>query len=163
MLSDLFEVQQWIFLPSHDRGHSTESGFLQLLASVEGVTKLEQSTVIFRDLVDQMSRSVQLSQSELVMVLVVQDVQQRTQEWVQVVQDRELGQNSTEFLVKRILRELDFTHVKSSNSGNLEVLVDNSRGLSLRLGKNNVQEVAGGRDRRDGLEATGRGAGRCHY
>lgn len=77
VLPDLFQIGQWVFLSFNDGGHTTESGFLELLASIERVTKLEQSGIIFADGVDQVSSSVDLTQSQLVMVLVVQDVEQR--------------------------------------------------------------------------------------
>lgn len=52
MLSDLFEVRQWVFLTLHDGGHTTESGPLKLLAPVKRVTELEQSAVVLGDLGD---------------------------------------------------------------------------------------------------------------
>jgi hypothetical protein len=46
-----------------------------LLASVQRVTKLEQSNVILGDAVDQVASSVELAESELVMVLVIKNIE----------------------------------------------------------------------------------------
>ena len=63
MLSDLFEVCQWILLAAHDSCHSTKRSFLQLLASVEAVAELEKANVVLGHLVDEMSARSQLAQS----------------------------------------------------------------------------------------------------
>lgn len=88
MLPDLLEICQGVLLPLHDGGHSTKSGPLELLASVQRITELEQSNVIFGDLRDEMTGSIELTKRELVVVLVVQDIQQVAQEWVQVLNDQ---------------------------------------------------------------------------
>ena len=113
MLSDLFEVGQGFLLTTHNRGHSevrtqdsiasapvlllgsssrnnlryppSERGLLQLLASIQTISKLQQPDVILADLVDQVPRRVQLTEGELVMVLVVQDVEEGGQEGVEVL------------------------------------------------------------------------------
>ena len=93
MLANLLEVGEGILLATHDRGHSTdlskgegdgckcdysptEGSPLELLAAVHAVTELEQADVVLRHLVDQVSCCPQLSQSKLVVVLVVQHVHQ---------------------------------------------------------------------------------------
>jgi hypothetical protein len=119
VLSDLFEVGQRFFLTTHDRGHSdvknvkfhavssrstsriyekktlrhppSERGLLQLLASVQTISKLQQPHVILSDLIDQVPRRVQLTEGELVMVLVVQDVEEGGEERVEVLQMRARG------------------------------------------------------------------------
>lgn len=171
----------------------SESSSLELLASVERVTKLEQSTVILGDLVREVSSGVELSKCELgvgkqsrkgfaqsqgsrtdrggkearrpwatatgreqkhgtrihewnpvsqpdadnksqrkgrkkpatdlVVVLVVKNVEKRSQEGVEVIEDRELGEDSRELLVNGVLGELDLSHVETSDSGDLEVLM----------------------------------------
>ena len=85
VLSDLLEVGEGILLSLHDRSHSTESGLLELFTSVKRVTELEQSDVVLRDLRDEVSGGVELTQSKLVVVLVVQDVQEGGEERVQVL------------------------------------------------------------------------------
>lgn len=52
VLPDLLQVRQRVLLPPHNSGHSTQSGLLQLLTSVEGVTKLEETDVILGNLRD---------------------------------------------------------------------------------------------------------------
>lgn len=41
------------------------------------------------------------------------------------IENRELGQNGIQFLVERVLREFDFSHVEASNTIDFEVCVDN--------------------------------------
>ncbi len=77
MLSDLLEVCQRIFLTLHDRRHPPECGFFQLLAPIQRVAKLEETDIIFRDLGDKMTSCVELTEGELVMILIVQDVEER--------------------------------------------------------------------------------------
>lgn len=52
VLPDLLQVRQRVLLPPHNSRHSTQSGLLQLLTSVEGVTKLEETDVILGNLRD---------------------------------------------------------------------------------------------------------------
>jgi hypothetical protein len=71
MLPDLLQVCQRVLLPLHNSSHSTKSGPLELLTSVERITEFEQSDVIFGDLGDEVASSVELTKSKLVVVLVV--------------------------------------------------------------------------------------------
>ena len=64
----------------------TECCSFQLLTSVETVSELQETHVIFCDLIDKMPRGTQLTEGELVVVLVVQYIHQRRQEWMQVLQ-----------------------------------------------------------------------------
>ena len=113
MLPDLLEVGERVLLSAHDGRHSSERGSLELLASVERVSKLEQSAVVLGDLVRQVAGRVELSERELVVVLVVQHVEERGEERVQVVEDREIGEDGSELLVDRVLGELDLSHVEA--------------------------------------------------
>lgn len=105
VLSDLLEVGKGILLTTHDGGHSeqeeshqlrprkqrvafdspSKGSLLELLASVQTVSELEQSAVILSDGDDQVSGSVELSKSELVVVLVVEYVEQGGEERVEVL------------------------------------------------------------------------------
>lgn len=111
VLPDLLQVRQGVLLPPHDSRHPTQSGLLQLLTSVEGVTKLEETDVILRNLRDEVSSGVDLTQGELVVVLVVKDVEKRREERVKVVEDGELGNYFAKLLIKGVLSELDLSHV----------------------------------------------------
>jgi hypothetical protein len=55
MLSDLLEVRQRVLLSPHDGGHTTQSGLLELLASVKRVSKLEQTDIVLGYLLDQVT------------------------------------------------------------------------------------------------------------
>ena len=86
MLTDLLQVSERILLATHDGGHSSEGSLLELLATVERVTKLEETNIILSDLVNQVASSVHLTQSQLVMVLVVKDVHQVGVEGVNILE-----------------------------------------------------------------------------
>lgn len=85
MLTNLLEVSEGILLSSHDGSHSTECCFLELFASVKRISEFEESAVIFSNLNDQVSSGVQLSESELVVVLVVKDVEKGGKERVKIL------------------------------------------------------------------------------
>src|SRR6478609_1998039 len=65
----------------------TEGGLLQLLASVQRVTKLEQSDVVLCDAVDEVASGVELTKSQLVVVLVIKNVEKGGQERVEVLSE----------------------------------------------------------------------------
>ena len=68
-LTNLFQVLQGLVLSSHYRGHTTKSGFLQLLTSVQTVAKLDETNIILGHVLNQVASSVDLTQSQLVMIL----------------------------------------------------------------------------------------------
>lgn len=79
--------------------------------------------------------------------------------WTFYIEDRELGENSTKLLVKRVLREFNLAHIEIAYTANLEVFVDYlghcqvldlekfknaaaySWCFSLSLGQDDVQEI----------------------
>lgn len=143
MLSNLLQEFQRILLTLQDGRHSTERGTLELLGSVQTVGELEQSEVILGNLVDEMSSLVELTEGDLPVLLVVENVEEMHQEWMQVFEDGEFGEDFTDSLVDGVGAELDLneervsegsrgtleqtylSHVKVSNTRDLEVLVDN--------------------------------------
>ena len=60
-----------------------------MFAAVERISKFEQSTVILSDRDDEMSAGVELTESELVVVLVVEDVEEGREEGVKILSSRE--------------------------------------------------------------------------
>jgi hypothetical protein len=76
MLTHLFEVLEGRVLALHERTHTTEGSLLELLASVERVSVLEKTHVVLAEVLDEVSASVELTESELVVILVVQNVDQ---------------------------------------------------------------------------------------
>lgn len=99
-----------------------------------------------------MSGSVDLTQGKFVMVLVVQDVEERREERVKVVENRELGDDLAELLIKSVLGKLDLSHVEVPNTRDFEVLVDNSGGLSHGCVEDDIDKVGRCGHRRDALE-----------
>jgi hypothetical protein len=97
-LTDLLQIGEWIFLALHDGSHAvewsihvrsrhglgsragrdspTESSLLELLASEQTIAEFNETAVVLADLNDQVAGRVELTQSELVVVLVVQDVEE---------------------------------------------------------------------------------------
>ena len=82
-----------------------------------------------------------MTQGQLVVVLVVEDVHQVGVERVDVVQLRETVHDRCQLLVHRLLHELHLAHVEFPDTRDLEVLMDLSRRLSLRLGQRNVDQL----------------------
>lgn len=89
VLADLLEVGEGVLLALHNRRHTTESSLLELLAAVETVTELEETAVVLADLDDEVTSGVELTESELVVVLVVEDVEEGVEEGVEVLQEKE--------------------------------------------------------------------------
>lgn len=84
----------------------TKGGLLELFASVETVSKFKQSTVIFSNRYDQVTSRVELSQRELVMVLVVEDVEEGREERVEVLQ---AGEKRAQIVSSLLLRMTSFS------------------------------------------------------
>lgn len=66
-----------------------------------------------------------------------------------IIQLGETGQDIVESFVHGVLGELDLTHVETSNTTNGITRMDYSGGLSLGLGKDDVDHVL---SRRNGLD-----------
>ena len=84
----MLQVQKILIVPLHDGSHASKSCSLQLLAPVQTVSVLEETTVLFRNIVDQMLGSIELSKSKLVMVFVVQCVEQISKEGMDLLQKK---------------------------------------------------------------------------
>ena len=96
MLSDLLQVLETLVLSPHDGGHPSQGGSLQLLAPagitrehyhetpavsrqvlpVQRITKLEEPDVVLGHVVNEVPGGVDLTQSQLVMIFVVQNIHQ---------------------------------------------------------------------------------------
>jgi hypothetical protein len=95
MLTDLFQVRKRVLLPLHNRGHSSKGSSLQLLATEQRVTKLEETNIVFSDRVDQVTASVDLGQGEFVVITVVEDVHEISIEGMDLIQFRKVCQDLT--------------------------------------------------------------------
>ena len=74
VLADFFQVAQRRVQLLHHRAHTTQSRVLQLLAAVERLRVLQQTHVVLTDLGHHILSSVDLTQSQFVVVAVVQHV-----------------------------------------------------------------------------------------
>lgn len=113
---------------------------------------LKESDVVLSDVVDQVTSSVDMSKCDFVMILVVDDVDEIGIEGVDVVELGEVVKDFGELLMDILTAELDLSHVEGSDSGNVVAWVDDSGGLSLSFGKDDVDKVSGGGDDLDLLE-----------
>ena len=95
---------------------------------------------------------VDLTQRQLVMVFVVQNVHKISVERMDVFQLGKVLQDLSQLLGEILLGEFDLPHVKTADARNFVMLVDNCRGLPLGLGEDNVGEVGAGGDNTDLLE-----------
>ena len=69
MLPHLLQVLQTLVLSPHDGGHPAQGRPLQLLAPVQGVSELEEPHIVLGHVVNQVTGRVDLTQSQLVMIL----------------------------------------------------------------------------------------------
>ena len=88
VLADLLEELKSLVLAFHDSGHTTKSGALELLASIETVAELEEADIVLGDLVDEVASGAELAQGELVMILVVEHIEEGGKEGVEILQGK---------------------------------------------------------------------------
>ena len=103
---------------------------LQLLTTVQGVRVLQETNVVLTDLRHHVLRCVDLSQSELVVISVVQHIDQVCEERMHLLklnetrktyfQTRKLIENQLEPLDYILLSELHLSHIESLNTLDLE-------------------------------------------
>jgi hypothetical protein len=80
----------------------SEGGPLELLASVQRVTELEETNIVLGQVVNEVAGNVELTKRELVMIPVVQDVDQISVERMDVLSyggnktGREMGEHQLE-------------------------------------------------------------------
>mmetsp|Transcript_19433 Transcript_19433/g.74612 ORF Transcript_19433/g.74612 Transcript_19433/m.74612 type:complete len:651 (-) Transcript_19433:57-2009(-) len=141
MLTYLLQVRQARPLLLHHRAHAAERGLLQSLASVEAVSVLEQTDVVLRQIGNVVARVVQLAQGELVVVPVVQHVHEIGVERVDLVEDREVIEDTRELVVEVLLRILDLPHVELPDSADSIALVNDRWRLPVGLRQDDVNEV----------------------
>jgi hypothetical protein len=85
VLPDLVKVGQGVLEALHEGAHPAEAGALELLAAVEGVSELEEAAIVLGNIVHMVPGRVDLAQGELVVVLVIENVEQVSIEWVNVL------------------------------------------------------------------------------
>jgi hypothetical protein len=133
MLANLLEITQTRLELLDERAHTTESRSLELLASEQRVSVLQETHVISSDVVDDVLGLVDVTQSQLVMISIIQHVHEITVERMDVVQLGEAVDDGGELLVKRRLHELDLAHVELTDTRHVEACGDHSRRLTLSL------------------------------
>ena len=170
VLPDLLQVLQALVLPPHDGRHPTQGSSLQLLTPagtrhnnyidhqhhqvlpVQRVTELQEPDVVLGHVINEVPGCVDLTQRQLVMVFVVQNVHKICVERMDVFQLGKVLQDLSQLLGEILLGEFDLPHVKTADARNFVMFVDDCRGLPLGLGEDNVGEVGAGGDNTDLLE-----------
>ena len=122
-------------------GHPSHGGLLEHLAAVKTVGVLHEADVVLGDIIDQRAGRVQVPQSQLIVVLVIQHVDQGRVEGVDVVRLREVLQDVRKLLVVRGLRELHLPHVKTTDTRDRVTRMHHRRRLTLSLRKKNVDHL----------------------
>ena len=156
MLPDLLEVRKARLLPLEDGAHPTEGRALEALAPVQRVAVLDHPDHVPGDRVDELLGRVDLPQSELVVISVVERVAQVGVEGVYVREAGEVVEHGREPLGDRLLGKLDLAHVEGPDAGDLVARMDDRGGAALGPGQDNVDEVVRRRDRGHLLEVVGR-------
>ena len=152
MLAHLLEITQARLELLDEGAGATECGSLQLLRAIERVSVLEQAHVIVRNAVTNRLGLVDVTEGQLVMITVVEDVHEIRVERVDIVQLGETIDNCGKFLTDCLLHELDLTHVKLADAVDFETLADLRGRLALRLGQHDIDEVVCLGDLDDGFE-----------
>ena len=93
-----------------------------------------------------------MTESELVMILIVQDIEEISKEWMDIIELRKSSEDSVEFIMNRLLSEFNLSHVETSNTANGITWMDDCWCLSLCLRKHNIDHVLCRRDRLDSFE-----------
>ena len=88
-----------------------------------------------------MSGHVDLAQSELVVVLVVQNVHQVGVERVHLLELGKLVENERETIMVVLLGVFDLSGIELADTADAVLLVDDSGRLALGLGQDHIDEV----------------------
>jgi hypothetical protein len=143
MLSDFFEETKGGTESLDDLGHSSESSSLEHFASIHGITVLHESNVILGNIVGEVTSSVDVAQSDFVMISVVDDVDKISIEGVDIIELGETFEDFSVFFMDVFAGELDFSHVEGSDSVDGIAGMDDSGSFTLGFGENNVGKVIG--------------------
>jgi len=155
MLSDFFKIAQGRLKFLQQGTRATECSSLQLLGAIKRVGVLQKTHVVTGDAISDRFSLVTMTESELVMIFIVQHVHQISVEGVNIVQFGETIDNRSQFLIDRFLHKLDFTHVEFANSLDFETLAHLCGRLALRLGQHDVDQIVSFGDLDDLLEVIG--------
>uniref|UniRef100_A0A0E9WL69 Uncharacterized protein n=1 Tax=Anguilla anguilla TaxID=7936 RepID=A0A0E9WL69_ANGAN len=131
MLPHLLQVLQALLLPLQDGTHPAQSCPLQLLTAVQGVPILHQPHIVLGNIVNQILCYVYLSQGQLVVVFVIQNVHQVCIKWVNVVQLWEVRQYLSKPVMIVLLGKFHFSHVEMPDTMDLIVLMYNCGSFPL--------------------------------
>ena len=93
-----------------------------------------------------------MTESELVMILIVQDIEEISKEWMDIIELRKSSEDPVEFIMNGLLSEFDLSHVETSNTADGITRMHDCWGLSLCLREHNIDHVLGRRDRLDSFE-----------
>ena len=137
----LFQILQRRLEFLHERAHASKCRALQLLATVQRVTELEQTEIVLANPVDEPAGHVELAESKLVMVAIVQHVHQIGIEGMDVVKFWETINDSAQFFIHSFLHEFNLAHIELSDALDFESLRDNCRRFALSFTQDDVNEV----------------------
>lgn len=88
-----------------------------------------------------MSGHVDLTERELVVILVIENVHEIRVEGMDLVQLRELGEHACQAIVVVLLCVFDLARVELTDASDAVLLVDDSWRLTLCLGQSHVDKV----------------------
>mmetsp|Transcript_29777 Transcript_29777/g.70853 ORF Transcript_29777/g.70853 Transcript_29777/m.70853 type:complete len:342 (-) Transcript_29777:115-1140(-) len=133
VLPHLFEEGQSPLKLLHRGGHAPQGSTLQHLALVKAVCELHHLHILLGNAVHHLLAGIHLTQRQLVVVPVVQDIAKVCIEGVDVVDLGKLLQYLGELLAVTRLAELHLAHVEAPDAGDLETRMYHSRSLALSL------------------------------
>mmetsp|Transcript_38297 Transcript_38297/g.114685 ORF Transcript_38297/g.114685 Transcript_38297/m.114685 type:complete len:752 (-) Transcript_38297:278-2533(-) len=152
VLPHLLQIGQTRLLTLEDRAHPSQGGALEALATVEGIAVLDHPDHIAADGVAQGAGGVDLSEGELVVIAIVQDVGQVGIEGMDIREAGKIVEDLSETIRDGLLGELDLAHVERPDASNLVPRMDDGRRPPLRPGQHDVDHLGRPRHRLHLLE-----------
>mmetsp|Transcript_4667 Transcript_4667/g.9863 ORF Transcript_4667/g.9863 Transcript_4667/m.9863 type:complete len:282 (-) Transcript_4667:279-1124(-) len=146
VLPDFLEVREGRLLPLQHRAHPTQRRPLEALAPVQGISVLDHAYHIAGYGIAKTLGRVDLTERQLVVIAVVEDVAEVGVEGVDVGEAGGVLEDLGEAFVDGLLGELDLAHVERSDPRDLVPRMNHRGRPTLRPRQHHVHHLRRGRD-----------------
>lgn len=110
VFSDFVQVRQTCLLTFQNGAHTTQGSSFETFASIERVSVLDHANHVTRNRFDKRTSRVDLTESEFVVVAIIQRVAKIGVKRMNVIQAGKVGQNLSKALRNGLLGKLDLTN-----------------------------------------------------
>ena len=141
MLSYFFQIAERTLQLFKECSLSTECRSFKQFASIKRISIFHQSNIIGSNVINNILSFINMTQGKFVMVSIIKDVHQISIKWMNIIQLWERIDDSLKSFIHTRLHELDFSHVKLSNSGYLETSSHLSWRLSLCFRQSDINQL----------------------